>query len=421
MARNRFVLGINRDRQQLCVMALVAAFFACLEAAGTHGATFSGVGQFSDGEFGTFPSAISSDGSTAIGTGERFPNASIFGRDAFLWREDTGLTSVTSPPAPPTPLAPPASYLAGRDISEDGVAITATRWSLVPTGLSYRAVILTAANGEMQLPELPNGTGKSMAEGISADGTTVVGYASISGGSMAFRWTAATGMVGLGDLPGGLDASVAYDVSADGSTIVGTATSDVGPQAFRWTESAGLKRLGDVPGGEFLSFANAISFDGKVVVGGVTAPTGENIEAFRWTEEQGFQSLGDEFGSAGVGSNALAASGDGSTIVGSFRLLNEPLAFVWDAAHGMRDLRDLLLADASLAPQVDDWLLTSVQDISRDGLTLVGTGINPQGVQEGWVLRLDHPIGIPEPSAIMLSIAAIAAIGRVRRAMRLPA
>src|SRR5262245_21824195 len=61
----------------------------------------------------------------------------------------------------------------------------------------------------------------SYAQGVSADGKTVVGYSNNSQGyPEAFRWTAATGMQGLGTLPGGLF-SRASAVSADGSTIVG--------------------------------------------------------------------------------------------------------------------------------------------------------------------------------------------------------
>ena len=43
----------------------------------------------------------------------------------------------------------------------------------------------------------------SVAEAVSADGSTVVGRLGRPGWSEAFRWTSETGMVGLGDLPGG--------------------------------------------------------------------------------------------------------------------------------------------------------------------------------------------------------------------------
>ncbi len=50
----------------------------------------------------------------------------------------------------------------------------------------------------------------------------IVGGAAISAsGREAFRWTSGGGMVGLGDLPGGESDSEANGVSADGSVVVG--------------------------------------------------------------------------------------------------------------------------------------------------------------------------------------------------------
>ena len=54
-------------------------------------------------------------------------------------------------------------------------------------------------------------------------------------------------MVGLGGLGGSRD-SHACGVSADGSTVVGYASSAIGPEAFRWTAAAGMVGLGDFPG-----------------------------------------------------------------------------------------------------------------------------------------------------------------------------
>ncbi|MDH8660800.1 hypothetical protein QIH25_28040, partial [Klebsiella pneumoniae] len=62
----------------------------------------------------------------------------------------------------------------------------------------------------------------SIANAISADGTTVVGYSNDAGGAntYAVRWV--NGVVSnLGSL-GGIATSIAYDVSANGSVIVGT-------------------------------------------------------------------------------------------------------------------------------------------------------------------------------------------------------
>ena len=184
--------------------------------------------------------------------------------------------------------------------------------------LGIEAFRWTAAGGMVGLGDLP-GESASVATGVSADGSVVVGEAvqvgsrrsagrrpagwsawatcpagfwsdamvcrptapSSSGGAVgdpagndveAFRWTAAGGMVGLGDLPGG-DQSSAAGVSADGSTVVGS--SDHCRRDTR--RSAGRRRrgmvgLGDLPGGDFYSIANGVSADGSTSSGGGQSP-----------------------------------------------------------------------------------------------------------------------------------------------------
>jgi probable HAF family extracellular repeat protein len=86
-------------------------------------------------------------------------------------------------------------------------------------------------------------------------------------------------MVGLGSLPGGLD-GVGYDVSADGSTVVGYAHSAASSQeAFIWDESNGMRELDGVLTaigldltGWTLNEAYGISDDGRVIVGWGTNP-----------------------------------------------------------------------------------------------------------------------------------------------------
>ena len=38
---------------------------------------------------------------------------------------------------------------------------------------------------------------------------------------------------------------------------------------------------------------------------------------------------------------------------------------------------------------LDGWHLTDARGISGDGRTIVGTGVNPQGLSEGWVATID--------------------------------
>jgi probable HAF family extracellular repeat protein len=89
-------------------------------------------------------------------------------------------------------------------------------------------------------------TSISTANGISADGTVVVGYS----GLQAYRWTESGGMVGLGFLPG-QTFSNAIGVNADGSVVVGYSEfhgSSFGRRAFRWTQGGGMVSLGTLFG-----------------------------------------------------------------------------------------------------------------------------------------------------------------------------
>ena len=189
----------------------------------------------------------------------------------------------------------------------------------------------------------------SYANGVSADGSVIVGASESVNGTEAFRWTESGGMVGLGDLPGGFFQSYANGVSADGSVIVGTSYGDYGSEAFRWTESGGMVGLGDLPGSSFYSSANGVSADGSVIVGYSEG------QAFRWTQETGMVSLKETLIGAGL--------------------------------------------------DVSGWSLTSANALSADGFTIVGNGIK-SGQSEAWVANLS-PEPVPEPLTILGSMAAI--------------
>ncbi len=67
-----------------------------------------------------------------------------------------------------------------------------------------------------------------------------------------------------------------------------------------------------------------------------------DFEAYRWTEEEGFELLGVLGPPGDVFSSALAASADGSVIVGVARGVGRTLqGFVWTSEMGIRSLRNL--------------------------------------------------------------------------------
>jgi len=63
---------------------------------------------------------------------------------------------------------------------------------------------VTLADSFTPLGDLPGSFISSRAEGVSGDGSVVVGYSDGVNGTEAFRWDSVGGMVGLGDLPGGI-------------------------------------------------------------------------------------------------------------------------------------------------------------------------------------------------------------------------
>jgi probable HAF family extracellular repeat protein len=245
---------------------------------------------------------------------------------------------------------------------------------------------------------LPGGSFSSSASsGVSADGSVVVGQSTSASGNEAFRWTQGTGMVGLGYLPGGEWFSSASGVSADGSVVVGSSDSASGNEAFRWTQATGMVGLGNLEW-EWGSFGDAsgVSTDGSVVVG--YSSNELSFEAFRWTQQTGMVGLGDLLSSVDTTSRffsiASGVSGDGSVVVGDSQSVNGQEAFIWNSTQGMRSLQQVLTNDYGL--DLTGWFLNEANAISADGLTVVGSGTNPNGQTEAWIASLDgEPVSQP--------------------------
>ncbi|MFQ5806801.1 MAG: PEP-CTERM sorting domain-containing protein [Phycisphaerae bacterium] len=266
---------------------------------------------------GTLPGRVSSraygvsaNGSVVVGDSY----AGGPGPEAFRWTADDGMVGLGDLPG-----GEYASY--GSDVSGDGSVVVGWSGSEQAT-YTFEAFRWTAEEGMVGLGDLPGLDFFSQAFGISADGAAIVGTSISDRGREAFRWTGDDGMVGLGDLPGGGFRSQAFSVSADGSVIVGQGLSDSGWEAFRWTAEEGMLGLGDLPGGSFQSKAYDVSGDGSVVVGTGIAD-GPRHAAFIWDAEHGMRNLEDvltdEYGLDLTGwrlEGAWGVSADGLTIVG---------------------------------------------------------------------------------------------------------
>ena len=344
--------------------SLVALTFllSLLPSAQAQQASFIGLGDLPGGEFDSQAYSVSADGSVVTGKAK-----TANGDQAFRWTEDGGMIGLGDLPGGTVAskanfMSADGSIIVGESQSSNGME--AFRW--------------TEADGMVGLGDLPGGFFFSRALSISADGTVIVGESNAAEGFEAFRWEDGI-MTGLGDLPGGFFMSQAYTASADGTVIAGLSQSTEGAEAFRWTEAEGLVGLGDLPGGTFFSVVYSTSAEGDVLAGWGQSVDG--IEAFRW-EDGMMTGLGDLPGSFFF-SVALATSADGSAVVGYSEA--EPQgyrAFLWTAADGMRNLKDVLEDDYGL--DLTGWTLSLPYDISDDGTAIVGYGRNPNGQTEAW-------------------------------------
>ena len=123
--------------------------------------------------------------------------------------------------------------------------------------------------------------------------------------------------------------------------------------------------LGDLPGGAFRSVANEVTDHGQIVIGYST--TGIPV---------------------GVGEES----------------------FIWDASHGTRNLKQVLVTDCGL--NLTAWTLDRANAISADGTVIAGTGYDLQGNFRGWVAV------IPEPGMVGVFSVTIALPGRHARRRR---
>lgn len=137
----------------------------------------------------------------------------------------------------------------------------------------YSGVIWSGAGGVLDTLVSPVGAHVRPAD-ISDDTRTVVG----SVGTYApFRWTRSEGIVELGFMDPGTAYSMATGVSADGSVIVGSEwIGAIGTVAWRWTSATGVVRLADAGLAVPFDASYKVSPNGKWVVGLVNTDTVNN-------------------------------------------------------------------------------------------------------------------------------------------------
>jgi len=376
--------------------------------------------------------ALSADGSTAIG---QFVSGSgpIRSFDAYLWTREGGFRNFAEVGA----TAPGESPFYPLALSSDG--------SRMAGGVDGRAAIWEHGVGTTLLPDLPAGTDGATAYGISDDGRFVVGSAH-DGGTWETVVTSPSGASGIVELPRYVPVSwdleqgtvralstergTARDVS-DGGIAVGELDLQLPAVAeltagFRWDETHGSQLVPNVES-EFFSIewaenARSITADGSIFVGSLTQIISGLVaqRAYAWS---GSPADGDLLPIAGLSllelppdpsfrvlMPAMAISGDGSTIVGSYKLgvVGRPSPFVWTQARGFEDLEVLL---ASLGVSLEGWVeLYEAVAVSADGRTILGTGRASDSASTAvWIAV------IPEPSTALLLGAGLVCLSARRR------
>ena len=176
-------------------------------------------------------------------------------------------------------------------VSGDGSTVVGVSSS---SSLNYEAFTWTSVDGMVGLGAA-DGSG-SQANSVSFDGSTIVGYVTglPSGGlEQAFRWTQGEGLVLLDENHPPTGYSIASGISADGSVVVGERDYGVeqpntsSREAFVWTASGGMRGVRDVLVNDYgldltgwtLVQAFAVSADGRTIVGQGFNPSGD-VEAW---------------------------------------------------------------------------------------------------------------------------------------------
>ena len=390
---------MKQVRIMLAVWCVAAVMGICpTRAFADPGAGFIRLGDLPGGEVSSCAYGISADWSTVVGSS----SSSAMGEEAFRWTLSGGMVGLGDLPGGP------AEASMARRVSADGSVIVgyADKYYFDrATGFRW-----TQATGMVSLGFLPGGCFSSPG-GVSANGSVIVGGAnssrtnpSLYGDGEAYIWKPDTGIVSMGMMPNGSYYAVACDVSPDGTIVAGDFG---GSTPFIWRAETGVVGLGIPPSESGGLGSVQMSADGKVAVASWQHYHGssESFRSYRWTEDSGWVSLGS------IDAKAWAISDDGDIIVGQ-GWEGGLGAFIWDEAHGLRPLKDVV--EQACGINLDGWQLGSAYDIARDPAgsnyyAIVGTGINPDGFGEAYLAI------VPEPATMTLLVLGGLAVLRRRK------
>lgn len=354
---------------------------SCIAVFGLLCPVWSAFGQASFtpivGTLGGSPStnalAISADGSTVVGSAH-----SGNGVEPYYWTRQTGMVALNWSATSYT------SSVRAFGVSADGGVIVGSG----RVGSEHVAYRWSASTGMTQIPDRVDGIAFDEAMSVSADGLVLIGRGRDGSTPKAMRYSASEGLSTI-DGDNGYSVTSAEGISADGSVVVGSVIGgEYFSEPYRWTESGGVQPLGVLEHEGFLyGSGQDVNSTGDVVVGNLSGTFAS--EAFRWTESGGMEALGDLPG-GDHNSVALGVSGDGSAVVGYSIAADGQHAFVWTQETGMLSIWDIL---TSAGVDVSEWTHISAHAIADDNRTIVGTMYDVDGHSYGWVAVIPSPSG----------------------------
>lgn len=121
----------------------------------------------------------------------------------------------------------------------------------------------------------------------------------------------AADLIGLGDLPGGKHCSLANGISSDGSLVVGHSFREGGFSPFVWSAESGMTLLGPPTSTGRNAQCNCVSADGSLFAGAGAVAGEKGYTARIWSSDGATTSLSTVWG------NILAMSADSKTLVGT--------------------------------------------------------------------------------------------------------
>ena len=339
----------------------------------------------------------SADGSVVVGTYDNGVGLS----SACRWTASGGVEVI----------AEPGSIFRRVAISRDGKTIVGT---VSDSRGNFHAAIWQGGKNWRILNPFPGAVPSkehavSVANGVSGDGSVVVGHASLGEFKIAaMRWDAVNGMVNLGtfDVDAQSD-SDAYTVSADGRTIIGWDYKAGFIPAGRGGSSLGGRR-GAIwwDGRERLLHpfgwageAWATNDVGSIIVGQFhpldanNSPLiGHGASTYKWTAWDGhFEDLGAAPIPIGIDqtnylSQPYAVSDDGSVLGGESGRFDK-FAMIWTYQSGTVFLSDFL--NQVGVTEHKKWVsLSQINYISPDGHKVVGYGFPTQTTIKSFIVTI---------------------------------